>query len=102
MATPPVATLPLPSLDDGERAALALAVSLHTELLLIDDPAAAGAALAHGFETVGTLGILDHVAGRGLVDLAVAFARLSTTNFRYRRELLDELLARHQADRGET
>jgi hypothetical protein len=36
-------------------------------------------------------------AQSGLVDLPTAFERLEATNFRYRSELLDALLAQHEA-----
>jgi len=84
----------LPSLDDGERAAVALAQSLRAELILMDDRAAVAAALALGFEVIGTLGVLGRGAARGLIDLSEAIARLKATNFRYRPEVLDALLAR--------
>jgi predicted nucleic acid-binding protein len=45
-----------------------------------------------GLTVTGTLGVLSLAARRGLVDLADAFARLKRTNFRYRQEIVDELL----------
>ncbi len=51
-----------------------------------------------GFAVTGTLGLLDAAAARGWIDLADAFARLRTTSFRYRPELLDVLLAEHRRD----
>jgi predicted nucleic acid-binding protein len=70
--TSPLETLPLPELDDGERAAIALALSLRVDLLLMDD--------------------------RG--GVAAALASLKETNFRYRPELLDALLAQHRDRSG--
>jgi len=43
--------------------------------------------VSKGSEVVGTLGVLDLAAGRGLVDLADSLDRLKRTNFRYRQEL---------------
>jgi predicted nucleic acid-binding protein len=97
--TPPLEELLLPALDDGERAAITLAVSLRADLILIDDRSGGNAALAQGLAVVGTLGLLDRAARRGLVDLAAALMRLKATNFRYRQEMLDALLARHR-ERG--
>jgi hypothetical protein len=37
--------------------------------------------------------VLDLAAQRGLIDLAAAFERLKVTNFRYRPEIMDALLA---------
>jgi predicted nucleic acid-binding protein len=83
------------TLDVGERAALALARALNADLLLMDDRA--GVAVAHqlGFAVTGTLGVRDLAARRGLIDLADAVTRLKATNFRYRPEILDALLAQH-------
>jgi hypothetical protein len=39
--------------------------------------------------------VLDREALRGLIDLPAVVARLRETNFRYRPELLDALLAQH-------
>jgi predicted nucleic acid-binding protein len=95
----PVATDDSPSwraLDDGERAALALALALKADLLLMDDRAGVAVARQHGFAVTGTLGILDLAARRGLIDLTDAFARLKATSFRYRPQILDALLARYK------
>jgi predicted nucleic acid-binding protein len=83
-----------PALDEGETEALALAELLKADLILMDDHAGVTAARAEGFTMMGTLGVLDLAASRGLIDLADAFRRLNATNFRSRPELLDALLAR--------
>jgi predicted nucleic acid-binding protein len=82
----------LPPLGTGERAAITLALSLHADLILIDERKGAAVALSKGFDVTGTLGVLRLAARRGLVDLAEAFTRLKRTNFRYRQEILDALL----------
>ena len=41
--------------------------------------------------------MLDRAALRGLIDLPAAVAALRDTNFRCRPELLDALLAQHEA-----
>lgn len=81
------------ALDEGERAAIALAVAIGAELILIDDRA--GVAVAHhrGLTVTGTLGVLDLAARRGLIDLAAVLGRLKATNFRCRPEIMDALLA---------
>lgn len=106
IATPPawLTVRPAPSptdprlatLDEGERAASALATQLGAELLLMDDRAGVAAARARGFAVTGTLGLLDRAARRGLVDLATAFTALQSTNFHVRPALLQRLLAEHQ------
>jgi predicted nucleic acid-binding protein len=94
----PVDGVPL-SLGAGERAAIALAQSLPHSLLLIDDRAGVTAARASGLRVTGTVGVLIQAARLRLVDLDEAFSRLRATNFRYRPEFLDALLAR-EGSRG--
>jgi predicted nucleic acid-binding protein len=86
------------ALDDGERAAIALGVSLSAELLLMDDRAGVAAARTRGLAVTGTLGLLDRAARRGLVDLVAAFDALKATNFHTRQALLDTLLAAWKND----
>jgi predicted nucleic acid-binding protein len=81
------------SLDDGERAAIALAVAIGAELILMDDRAGVAVAYQKGLTVTGTLGVLDLAARRGLIDLGAAFGRLKATNFRHRPEIMDALLA---------
>jgi predicted nucleic acid-binding protein len=88
-----------PTLDAGERAAIALAALIHADLILMDDRAGVAAAHQRGFTVTGTLGVLDLAARRGLIDLTTAFANLKRTNFRYPPEVMDALLARFK--RGE-
>jgi predicted nucleic acid-binding protein len=90
----------LRALDDGEKAAIELALSLQADLILIDERAGAAAAAQKGFAVTGTLGVLDLAAERGLVDLPSALARLANTNFRYRQELFDALLKKHKSRFG--
>ena len=95
--TPAIAELPLPSLDIGERAAIALAQSCRADLILMDDRAGVLAARGLGLATVGTIGVLDLAARRGLVGFVDAITRLKATNFRVRPDVLDALMARHGA-----
>jgi predicted nucleic acid-binding protein len=87
------------SLDDGERAAIALAVALTADLILIDGRAGVTVACAKRFAVTETLGLLDLAARRGLLKLRDAFARLRATNFRYPMEVMEALLA--QEDGGQ-
>ena len=79
-------------LGAGERAAITLALSLHADLILIDERKGTNVALNKGFEVTGTLGVLMLASRRGFVDLAESFSRLKRTNFRYRQNILDKLL----------
>lgn len=86
----------LRALDDGERAALALARTIGADLILIDDRGGVAAARAFGFAVIGTLGVLDLAARRRLVDIGDAVTRLIATNFRYRSEIIGALLTQHR------
>ncbi len=85
----------LNALDPGERSAIALGISLKADLILMDERKGSAVARRKGFEATGTLGILDLAAKRGLMDLREAVDRLRRTNFRYRRDIVDQLLAQH-------
>ena len=91
----------LRALDNGERAALALARPLGADLILMDDRAGVAVARQQSFAVTGTLGVLDLAARHGLIDLGAAFARLKTTNFRHSPEIMDALLAQHSSRRNE-
>jgi predicted nucleic acid-binding protein len=82
----------LQPLGAGERAAITLALSLNADLILIDERKGTLVALAKGFDVTGTLGVLSLAARRGPLNLADSFARLKPMNFRYRQEIMDELL----------
>ena len=82
-------------LDDGERAAIELAVRIGADLLLMDDRAGVNVARSKGLAVTGTLGILDLAASRGMIQLNDAVARLKNTSFRCHPDVLDVLLARH-------
>jgi predicted nucleic acid-binding protein len=88
----------LQPLGAGERAAIALALLLHADLILIDERKAIAIAIGKGFDVTGTLGVLGLAARRGLIDLADSFARLKRTNFRYRQEIMDQLLNLREPD----
>jgi predicted nucleic acid-binding protein len=70
--------------------------SVKADGILMDDRAGVVAARALGFAVVGTLGVLDAAARRGLVDLEEALERLRKTTFRRTEELFDAMLKRHK------
>lgn len=68
-------------LDIGERAALALALELRADLVLVDDAAGRRCAKLLGLELTGTLGVLILAAERELLDLKVILPRLQRSGF---------------------
>lgn len=88
---PVSADLP-PGLDEGEWAAVQLALLMETSLLLMDDRAGVAAAINKGLVVTGTLGVLKLAAIRDLVNIESALDRLLKTNFRYAPSLIQELL----------
>jgi len=72
------------SSDEGERAVIALALTVKADLVLMDDRDGVDVARRRGLAVTGTLGVLDLAARRGLIDLAAAFERLKATTFYYR------------------
>ena len=89
----------LKRLDDGERAAIELAVRIGAELILMDDRDGVTVARSKGFAVTGTLGIIDLAARRDLIRLDEALERLRATSFRCRPEIMDAMLAKHLAER---
>ena len=86
----------LESLDKGEKAALTLAASIRADLLLLDDREGVRIARSKGFRVIGTLRVLQLAARLGLLDLSDSFGRLKRTNFRYRQEIMDNLLSEQE------
>lgn len=83
-------TLPL---DEGERAAIALARELAADRLLIDDRDGREVAVRLGIPVAGTLAVLHDAAMSGLLDLKTAFDQLKQTTFRASPGLFGEVLA---------
>jgi predicted nucleic acid-binding protein len=86
----------LKGIDEGERGAIELAISLHADLLLMDDRKGVNAAQRMGLRVTGTLGILDLAARRGLLDFAQAVEQLRHTTFRVPHGVMDALLKKYE------
>lgn len=84
-------------LDAGEAEAIALALELRADTILLDEREGRREASALGLHFAGTVGVLERAAERGLLDLDVAFQRLTATNFRIDRVYLEEALKRDRA-----
>jgi predicted nucleic acid-binding protein len=79
----------LESLGPGERSAIALAVSLHADRLLVDDRVARTEAKRRRLPIIGTLGVLAEAHKRNLIDFELAIARLQQTSFYFDAELIE-------------
>lgn len=87
--------LPVAGLDEGEAAAISLALSRHADMLLIDERTGSRVAQTRDLLVTGTLGVLDLAAERGLIDFADAIRALELTSFRRPAALLELLLEKH-------
>lgn len=89
-----------PDLAPADREAIALARELDATVLLMDDQRARRCAASHGIVTMGTLGVLEVAATRGLVSLPAALERLRATSCFLSDELIENALLRDEARRG--
>ena len=85
-------------LHAGEREAIALARELGV-LLLMDDFDGRSEARRLGLDVVGTLGVLDNAADRGLLDFTTMLGQLLRTSFRVAPDLLEQLRQRESLRR---
>jgi predicted nucleic acid-binding protein len=77
-----------------DREAIALARELNASFLLMDDQQARHCASALEAITLGTLGLLEAAAARGLVSLPTALEKLRRTSFFVTDELIEAALQR--------
>jgi len=87
----------LPRLGPGEQDAIHLAEELHADVILMDDEDGRIEAERRAMAVIGTLGVLERAAERGLLDLPPVLARLQATNFFVDDALIQEALARDAA-----
>jgi predicted nucleic acid-binding protein len=76
------------ALDDGEREAIALALELGADFLLMDERKGRSAAKMHGLKVAGTLAVILDGASRQMFDGMKALEDLESTNFYASAELL--------------
>lgn len=84
-------------LDPGEAQAIALALEIHADAVLIDETFGRRFAKSQGLATFGTITVLELAAELDLVDLRVAFESLQRTTFHITQDLLDAALERDAA-----
>ncbi|MBV9156565.1 MAG: hypothetical protein JO097_09910 [Acidobacteriaceae bacterium] len=89
----PKADPTLAFLDPGESAAIALALSILADRLLIDDLAARREAQRRQLQVTGTVGVLAAAHRAQLLDLEKSLARLRTTSFRLHPDIVEQVRA---------
>jgi predicted nucleic acid-binding protein len=84
------------NIDAGELEAICLAREINAAAVLMDDRAGRNAAGRCGVAVIGTIGLLEQAAVRGLLDLPAALERLRQTNIRLDPQLIQAALERTQ------
>lgn len=69
-------------LGAGERDAIALAVEIGADAVVVDERVGTREARQRNLQTVGTLAVIDEAGRRGLLDFNDALVRLQQTSFR--------------------
>jgi len=90
---------PATEIQDGEREAIALAIELKADALLIDDKNGRKEAKRAGLFIIPTLAALEIASKKDLIDLPETIERLSKTTFHATRKLLDQILERERKRR---
>lgn len=85
-------------LDPGEHAAIALALSIGAERILIDEQAGRAAAQRRHLLVTGSLGVLAEAHRAGLLDFEAALTQLRRTNFYMSADLVDRIRRRLSAE----
>ena len=87
-------------LDPGELEGIALAKEINAAAILIDDRAGRIAAHRSGIAVIGTIGLLERAAARGLLRLTEIFELLRQTNAGLDPGLVEAALERDRARRS--
>jgi predicted nucleic acid-binding protein len=83
-------------LDFGEREALALALEMHADLVLLDDKVARRVALREMVRVKGTLGVVADAAHASLLDFAETVKELQHTNMHLHQDIVDEVIREYK------
>jgi len=84
--------------NEGEAAAISVAVNINADLLLMDDRKGVIAAQRRNLRVTGTLGVLDLAAEEHLLSFSQAIKRLRETNFRVPETILSSLIRKHHQE----
>ena len=86
-------------LDFGERQALALALEIRADLVLLDDKVARRVALQELMNVKGTLGIVADAAKANLLDFVETVEQLQRTSMHLDQDIVDEVLRDYNLSR---
>lgn len=92
----PQALLDIDEIDDGEKAAISLALELHADLLLIDDLDGRRAAIQHGLKITGVIGVLLEASQKNLMNLSSTVELLQAAGLYLSKDLVSRLLEREE------
>lgn len=81
-------------LDPDESGAIALAVEVHADVLLVDEQGGRQEPVPRGLRVAGTLSVLDEAEQAGLVNFDDAVAEPQKTTFRVSQAVLAEIKAK--------
>jgi predicted nucleic acid-binding protein len=81
-------------LSFADREAIGLAKELQASVLLMDDQLARRCAARSGVPTLGTVGLLEMAAARGMISLPEALSRLRETSCFLSEDLIEDALRR--------
>ncbi len=84
-------------IDEGELQAICLAKEINAAAVLMDDRAGRIAAARCGLIVIGTLGLLEQAAARGLIALPETLRKLNATNARLDAKLIEAAIKRDAA-----
>jgi len=90
-------TATFPKLGAGEREAIPLAQELPGAVLVMDDHDGREEAARRSIDMIGTIGVLEAAAIRGLIDLPPVLAHLQATTFHGAPRLFADARARDAA-----
>jgi predicted nucleic acid-binding protein len=90
----PETSLALAHLDPGESEAIALAIQINADVVLIDDRAGRHEATRQGLNVAGTLSVLDDADQAGLLRFDDTVALLRKTSFRVSEAVLAEIMGK--------
>ncbi|MGA1823404.1 MAG: DUF3368 domain-containing protein [bacterium] len=93
VSSSPLLTTLLAFLDKGESEAIALAIEIGADLILLDDSDARKTAEIYGLNKIGLLGVLIKAKQRGNIpSLKVCLDQLCSTGFRLSEKIYDDAI----------